>query len=527
MRYNSETNRYIDDKGKEYIKSEFNTDNPVFILMTDEMWSTTYKGVVNYVNWSQLIKYPKLIEALKYVIESKLSRNNSPSYISSVHYMIGELLKACDSEKINLESDLSHFSANDLYKVWKKMNGHNQSTFREIYRKLAIEEIHGANSQVLVEMAKWKTNRDTSLLKKIRMWDADAGALSQIEHEKVMRFLEKEIQGEHLQHYSIRLFCRLLNETFKRPSQLLSMKKDALIIYPAKEESHSAEYLLMIPSAKKQTGSEPRLCPITEKLAKDIIAWSKFKEIKSRQEKHNLLFVIPPIATGELIWEKRGFIGAPHLRSMIADLFANKARIKSERTGKLIEMNPYRFRHTGATQMAHQGFSSQDIQAILEHDGSESSNAYITAVGSDLFPAINKATKRDVGKVFKILKEAYFFKGSLVQKVTNNPICLPVVEVTNEGIKAPAIVGSCNLKGDCHKHPFWACYGGCDNFLAWSEFDHTKSLDYVQQELDRWSEAEGGKKRSKLFKDFDKVAASIIEIERLKEELKHEIRDRS
>jgi hypothetical protein len=48
--------------------------------------------------------------------------------------------------------------------------------------------------------------------------------------------------------------------------------------------------------------------------------------------------------------------------------------------------------------------------------------------------------------------------------------------------------------------------------LAWKEADHQKSLDYVESELTRWSKAEGGKERSKLHKDFDRIAASIREV---------------
>ena len=48
--------------------------------------------------------------------------------------------------------------------------------------------------------------------------------------------------------------------------------------------------------------------------------------------------------------------------------------------------------------------------------------------------------------------------------------------------------------------------------MAWKEFDHSISLGYVDEEFERWNSAEGGKKRTKLSKDFDKVAAAIREV---------------
>ena len=159
--------------------------------------------------------------------------------------------------------------------------------------------------------------------------------------------------------------------------------------------------------------------------------------------------------------------------------------------------------------MALQGVPRDEIQEVLEHDSPYSADAYIQAVGSDLMPALERATDRGVGKVFAELHHIYFFKGAIVDKVGSKTVHIPVVV---ENVAAPAVVGSCGKDGACKKHPFWACYNGCPHFLAWRDGPHRTSLEFVESELKRWSDVEGGKERSKLGKDFDRVGAAIHEV---------------
>src|SRR5690606_5561875 len=123
--------------------------------------------------------------------------------------------------------------------------------------------------------------------------------------------------------------------------------------------------------------------------------------------------------------------------------------------------------------MARYGKSRQDIQDTLEHDSPFSAQAYIDSLAADLLPVFERGKAR-LGEVFIPLKEAYFFRGEIVEQVTSRPINIPVV-VEHE---RPAVVGSCGKNGVCHKHPFWACYDGCPSFLAWREAPHEKALEY-------------------------------------------------
>lgn len=158
--------------------------------------------------------------------------------------------------------------------------------------------------------------------------------------------------------------------------------------------------------------------------------------------------------------------------------------------------------------MALQGVPRAVIQEALEHDSPLSADAYIQAVGAELLPVVERASERGIGHVFEAIAGRYFFKGEIQDALGPRPILIPVV-LEN---RPPAVVGSCGKDGQCPKHPFWACYNGCPNFLAWREANHRAALDFVQNELDRWSHAEGGKARSKLYKDFERIATAIVEV---------------
>jgi len=194
---------------------------------------------------------------------------------------------------------------------------------------------------------------------------------------------------------------------------------------------------------------------------------------------------------------------------MSLQTWAEHQGMVSPRTHGRIHLTPYRIRHTGATTLALQGAPRDQIQEILEHDSPASADAYIQAVGSDLMPALERSTGRGVGEVFSELRRAYFFKGTVTDQVHERPVHIPDL---GKGVATPAVVGSCGKNSACTEHPFWACYDGCPHFLAWRDGPHERSLEYVESELERWGRAEGGKERSKLGKDFDRVGAAIREV---------------
>jgi len=190
-------------------------------------------------------------------------------------------------------------------------------------------------------------------------------------------------------------------------------------------------------------------------------------------------------------------------------------RLISPRTNELLHIKPRRLRHTGATLLAMRGVSRDLIAEILEHDSTESAQAYIDAVASELAPQLEKAD-RNMGNMFHHLNHA-FFNGKIIDEMPSKPIIIPIKTDT------PLIVGSCGKNtikdGKCDRHPFLGCYNGCSNFLAWREQDHRKALIYVEQEIERWKEASGHADQEALLMEYREVEEAICEvIERIEEE---------
>lgn len=499
---NFETGLFESADGRRFVRCEFNPEEPVWIDVTGSTWSATYAGGTSILDWKRLAFPAPIAAALQRAVLGRL-KSRSPSYLTAVDNDLTCLLKAASSKSICLQGGFSGVSAAAWLGVWGLMHAHARSLFRSLYAELAGNGEAGANFAIARQMNQWKAKEDTQTLRRVMEWDAEAGAFTSSEWELIRGALNRADLEESDADVATRILGRVLSETLKRPIQVLSMKRDALWIAPS-----GREFFLRIPKAKGQTGERPALWQITGELAEAIQAYSRRSEIHALQERFDRLIVMSPAKGEASDWMKHGQVSVLYAKTRLQQ-WAKKQGIFSPRTNQNVNLTPYRIRHTGATAMGLQGVPRDEIQEVLEHDSPYSADAYIQAVGSDLMPALERATDRGVGKVFAELHHIYFFKGAIVDKVGRKPVHIPIVV---EDVAAAAVVGSCGKDGACTKHPFWACYNGCPHFLAWRDGPHRKSLEFVESELKRWSDVEGGKERSKLGKDFDRVGAAIHEV---------------
>ncbi len=499
---NFETGLWESADDRRFVRCEFNPDVPVWIDVSGSSWSVSYAGTEYTLDWAKLGLSDAVAVPLQRAILGRL-KSRSPSYLGTVHNDLSSLRKALDANNVSLHSGLTGITASTWLGVWGRMHAHARSLFRSLYTELAETGTAGADFSVATQMDSWRAKNDPQTLRRVMEWDAQAGAFTSMEWELIRGVLNRADPAENDADCATRVYGRVLNETLKRPMQVLSMKCDALWIAPS-----GREFFLRIPKAKGQVGERPESWQITSELAEAIRAYSRRPEIHALQQRFDRLIVMPSAESQELNWMEHGQVPVGFAKERLQD-WAKKQGIISPRTDKEVNLASTRIRHTGATAMAMQGVPRNEIQEILEHYSPYSADAYIQAVGSDLMPALERATDRGVGQVFSELHHIYFFKGAIVDRVGRRPIHIPVVV---EGVAQPAVVGSCGKSGACKKHPFWACYNGCPMFLAWREGPHEKSLEFVESELKRWSDVEGGKERSKLGKDFDRVGAAIHEV---------------
>ncbi|WP_225765272.1 hypothetical protein [Stenotrophomonas sp. Marseille-Q4652] len=499
---NFETGLWESADGRRFVRCEFNLDELVWIDVTGSSWSAPYAGTEYTLDWAKLGLSDAVAVHLQRAIQGRL-KSRSPSYLGTVHNDLSSLRKALDANNVSLHSGLTGISASIWLGVWGRMHSHARSLFRSLYTELAETGAAGADLHIAMQMVSWKARNDLQTLRRVMEWDAQAGAFTSMEWELIRGGLNRADPAEDDADCATRIYGRVLNETLKRPIQVLSMKHDALWDAPS-----GREFFLRIPKAKGQVGERPESWQITSELADAILAYSRRPEIHALQQRFDRLIVMPSSCGESLEWMEHGQVPVWLAKARL-QAWAKRQGIISPRTNKKVHLSQYRIRHTGGTAMAIQGVPRDEIQEILEHDSPYSADAYIQAVGSDLMPALERATDRGVGQVFSELHHIYFFKGSIVDTVGRRPIHIPVVV---EGVAQPAVVGSCGKSCACKKHPFWACYNGCPMFLAWRQGPHEKSLEFVESELKCWSDVEGGKERSKLGKDFDRVGAAIHEV---------------
>lgn len=498
--------------GRRFVRCEFDPDNPIWIDVSSNVWTATYKGSLRQIDWDSIGLPSPLVHDLQRITQLRLEKK-SPSYLTQLQTALRNFAAGLDEHGGELKNGFSGLDAPSLLLIWESMDSHPRSLFRSLYRECADRGVAGADYSLAREIKTWKARNEVVHLREVVYWNPEKGALTSAEWELVRRLLERWDRNEHPQVLASRIFGRIITETLKRPSQIWSMPKDALWVVPSRDGNGPDEFFLRIPKAKAQTGERPGTWQITESLGRAIQEYSEIPEIQALQNQVNRLVVLPGFR-GTPRWIQYGEVDAQSGKECLKNLIRSAGLI-SPRTGNVINLTPYRIRHTGGTAMALQGIPREQIQEILEHDSPFTADAYIQAVGSDLMPALERTTDRGVGEVFSILTEVYFFKGTVTDDIGKKAITIPDVNMQESDtgrLQAPAVVGGCGKNGACSKHPFWACYNGCPHFLAWKEADHQKSLDYVDSELSRWGKAEGGRERSKLHKDFDRTAASIREV---------------
>lgn len=406
-----------------------------------------------------------------------------------------QLLRFFSENWMSSWADLSDIKLIELMALWNLPSAKKgrviKLEIKRFYRYCSENEVAGADIFVAGEIEGWSATLDSPYYKNMLMWHEEKGAMTSSEQELLRQTLISEHERETVSDQFTRIFLWACFETVKRPSQILEMKSDALVEVAG--TGGQREYFLRIPKSKRQLGRQPELWPISNLLASEIVKYSSNEQVSRSQLRLGLL----------LVRDGRQKVHPVYNTSEIISRWVRKREIISQRTNKLLVVTPYRIRHTGATALAMQGVSSAEIQYILEHDSAGAAQIYIDAIGSELAPLLRKVDRK-VGYIFTRLNEE-FFKGSVQKELLGKRILIPIVEV-------PAVVGSCGFNGRCDKHPFFQCYNGCKHFIAWAAADHSKSLEYINNELERWELSEGITERSKAIKDFEQVGSAIKDV---------------
>lgn len=472
---------FRDGQGRMFVRCKADPSSLFYIDVTSNFIEAKWRNVRYWIDL-ECYTLPSVIAlAAKEYLIFKLE-SVSPQIFNGVH--IG--LKLLEEHWADPWVDFSSMSLGDLFNVVQGPVG-AALEFRKFYKFCALRGTASADQIHAIELESVRINKrnpNSGILE----WHETRGALTSSEIEIVRRAMMNRQQSEIISDTTSRLFAWVSFETLKRPIQLSEMLSDALWI--PDPEAADLQYFLRIPKAKRQIGQMSELWPITAQLAEAIQAYSGLPSIKKMQEISGTLFV--------------GACGgkSPNF-GVTMKKWCNKLGLISPRTNELLVLTPYRIRHSGATQMAAQGASRDEIQYVLEHDSVAAADSYIDCLASEFCPLLERANRK-LGGIFSDLN-GLFFTGSIGNHGSGPPILIPVVQ-------QPAIIGECGKSGLCGQHPFFSCYNGCRYFIAWRDSDHQKSLAYLESEVTRWGLAEGGKDRSKILKDLERVYQAVKDV---------------
>lgn len=477
----NDSGEFEDEVGRLYVRCNADPSSPFFIDVTTDYVEAVWRRARYSIDLSRYQLPVVIIEVVKKYLVHKLE-SVCPRILSSVHAGISCLER-------HWQPSWKDFSDMSLGKLLSVMtSSHAEATeFRRFYIYAAFQGLAGADEIHALELEAIRLKKPHPTLR-ILEWHETRGALTSSEIEVVRKAMIISAEGESTADFTSRLFTWISFETLKRPIQLHEMFRDALWVPDSMAEG--GQYFLRMPKAKYQTGQASELWPITTQLANAILEYSSSPKVKALQER-----------TGRLLVSSREGESSNFGRAITG--WCSRLKLISPRTNRPLILTPYRIRHSGATQMAAQGASRDEIQYVLEHDSVHAADAYIDCLASEFCPLLERANRK-LGGIFSELN-GLFFAGQLGHKSSGMSILIPVVN-------QPAIVGECGKSGSCGHHPFFNCYNGCRYFIAWRNADHKKSLDYLESELERWGRAEGGKERSKILKELERVYQAVNDV---------------
>ncbi|WP_298409585.1 site-specific integrase [Janthinobacterium sp.] len=154
--------------------------------------------------------------------------------------------------------------------------------------------------------------------------------------------------------------------------------------------------------------------------------------------------------------------------------------VKSERTGKQINFNTYRFRRTVGTNCIREGLGIMGTAMRLGQTTTLSVRCYVSlAAAFELHDRIEFSTAARLGTLAQV------FKGVLVTTETDKnpaPISHIVNPLVDPTMKSP--MGSCGKDSFCSFNKPIACYS-CLLFRAWLDGPHQKVYDYLEADKQR------------------------------------------
>ncbi|HEY6846750.1 MAG TPA: site-specific integrase [Terracidiphilus sp.] len=315
----------------------------------------------------------------------------------------------------------------------------------------------------------------------VQTMDPDYGRFTDIELESIAQALKNgyDMGTVKLNEYVLTLLFIAFGQ---RPTQYAAMKVCDLNL-TAYNDSHTT-YILSIPRAKargmvhRTTFKKRTLLPELGRLLKEYAnqVRGRFAGILEDSGQAPMF----PTDSDESI-QALGFQFHRTGQGLAQWLtrFLDKLSVRSERTGKPIQITATRFRRTVGCRAADEGHGELVIAELLDHSDTQNVGVYIEAT-----PGMLERIDRAVA--FKLAPMAQAFAGIIIQNESQaRRADDPTSRITDPRFDSSMRpIGNCGKFGFCGLLAPIACYT-CREFQPWLDGPHERVLDFLIADRER------------------------------------------
>lgn len=408
------------------------------------------------------------------------AENKSLGYLENLFFYLKKFLSFTASEQGIIVSSISAHQIINYYATLKKGDHYYLGSISGLMQKwhemryLGIED----DAIAILKQLRLKGNKKGEAVLTL---DPLNGPFSDIEIQSVLSALENAFQNKVVclgEFVLVQLFITL----GQRPVQYSHLK--VCDVGFGEGKTGMAVYTLRIPRAKqrnKSARSEFKNRVLIPQIGEKVFRHAC--EVKERfsgiLEYPDQAPLFPTLKAREKVPPGYEFHQTSQSLSVTLSEVLDRLQVMSERTGKPLHVNGYRFRRTVGTRAAVEGHGELVIAELLDHNDTQNVGIYVQAM-----PEIIQRIDRAVALQLAPLAAA--FTGVIIKDETEAAYAAdPARKVCDprfEPMMKP--MGNCESHGCCALLAPIACYL-CRSFRPWLDGPHDAVLNYLINERER------------------------------------------
>jgi len=472
------------------------------IILDDDRWKLNKDVTIQISTLAADLK-PEIFKSLKDVLVFYI-KTSSPSHVRNLFQHCKHYINSTrDHIPFSLESIISYQF------LLTKNNEWHLAALRGFIRqwdKLGYPGIPGDTLALLNEL-RLKGNEKGYA---VQSMCPESGPLTDIEIEGVIVAVVSAY-GEKRLDLVETCYAMILAMTGRRPGQITALKLKDLFDEPYKDGKRC---FINFPRAKQRNQTwrssfnklaiAEDLWILLQQQANNVVKifTENFKNLDSALKKELPLF--PDLNKMGTLLELNSEACGDYLHAASTTVqksiqkISNTINLISERTGKPIHLNPYRFRYTLGTNLAREGKGIYIIAAALDHSDTQNAGVYVRNI-PEIVGRIDKAV------AIQLAPLAQAFRGILVKserEATRGTD--PSSRISN----GKELLGNCGSYGFCNALAPIACYT-CKYFQPWLDGHHEVILDRLIRERDEVLERTGD---SRIASVNDRLILAVSDV---------------